>query len=713
MADHVKRRQISESVEGSLRRHGQTVVNHLMETGEKAFRERQYDLANAYVTVALSLQPVNLDILMRRVLILEKLAMYKEAYDEAQHMINLAPNDARGYLRAGRVLLAQDKASDAYSLFQASMNKVHSTDSRYQLLEVYRKRCSPQTKTFVSRLPYEVSRSIFRMLPLASLVQCTRVSKAWRHFTIHCPDLWRVIDLRDYPSRKRLPRNALAQCINRAFDPHATKSNGVRELWVGNKMTMYDVVDLLVAKDCKHLNVLYMSDSDLTNRIWTRMMIKNVCTNIAHLFLSHTDISIVDVMISAASLPNLTQLVLDGCSFGYAFSKNIKRFDLSGAENIAPSQYLTSTLPVIPFPKLQILGLSSIHDMSIFALVWLLCRCPTLTMLRTMHTGLTLTRIMVAVARYCPLLTYLEYSPVRSYPPIAFEPNQLPLMANMRTLRIHTEQDDDVLHTIFSQCYETLQQLSTTLNDENLLYLAQLGPIRLESLEIPISPGVTEDGLCTLLKVAPNLTLLDVSYNVDAVTDRVMDLLSTMKRLKTLRMFNCVQVSDKALLECARNSTSLRTFGIYQCQFTRSTIYTFVADVLSEGIIECPQDYIVKRKRHPRSSDQEMELNTLVDSICSTMQLDMEMEEAQQQQDQEQSQESTNLLEEEEDRNNNNNTMMVESTTVAIDETKSLDSSSNVLIKQCSSSVVEDDSPSLPWELEHILRNDDLWSIYI
>ncbi|KAI8340733.1 hypothetical protein BC941DRAFT_511031 [Chlamydoabsidia padenii] len=672
MADHVKRRQISEALEGSLDRHRQTVLIHLMETGEKAFRDRNYDLANAYTTVALSLEPTNLDILMRRVLILEKLTLYKEAYDESQYMINLAPQDARGYLRAGRILLAQEKTHEAHSLFQSALaTKVPPTDPRYHLLEIYRNRSSPQTKTFVSDLPYEVTRFIFRMLPLASLVQCTRVSKSWRQFTIHCPDLWRIIDLRDYPSQKRLPRNALAQCLGRAVDAHATKSNGVRELWVGNKMTMYDVVDLLVAKDCKHLNVLYMSDSDLTNRTWTRMMIKDVCVNIAHLFLSHTDISIVDVMICGGSLPNLTQLVLDGCSFGYAFSKNVQRFDLSGAELITPSQYSISTLPATPFPKLQILGLSSIHDMSIFALIWLLYRCPALTMLRTMHTSLTLTRIMVAVARYCPSLTYLEYSPVRAYPTVAFEPNQLQLMAHMRTLRFHTELDDGVLHTIFDQCHGTLQQLFACLNDNNLIYLAHLGSSQLETLEIPISPGVTEHGLCALIKAAPKLNLLDVSYNADAMTDTVMTLLSTLPHLKVLRLFNCVQVSNKALLDCARTSSSLRTYGIYQCSFDRTTIQSLVVDILPEGVIECPQDFIIKRKRMIRTQKEEKELEKLVDDICAAINLDIDMAETQEQVD-----------------------MVIESGQ-----------------QQSTSSDVMDDT--LDGNLKYILRKDDLWSPYI
>lgn len=256
MVHHVKKRELSAMKEGSVERHKKTVITHLMETGEKAYRERQYDLANAYTTIALSLQPFDLDIIMRRVLILEKLSMFNEAIDEAYHMISLAPMDARGYLRASRVLLAQDKRVEALTLLETALKKVSLTDHRYHLLEIYKRRSQPQAATFVTRLPYEITRNIFKSLPINSLIRCTQVCKSWNQFIVHCCDLWRIIDLRDYPSQKRLPRNALAQCINRAIDLHSTKNNGISELWVGNKMTMYDVVDLLISKDCRNLSVL-------------------------------------------------------------------------------------------------------------------------------------------------------------------------------------------------------------------------------------------------------------------------------------------------------------------------------------------------------------------------------------------------------------------------------------------------------------------------
>ncbi|CAO3641001.1 unnamed protein product [Cunninghamella blakesleeana] len=651
-----------------------------METSEKAYRERQYDLANAYTTIALSLQPTDLDIIMRRVLILEKLSMFNEAIDEAQYMISLAPMDARGYLKAGRVLLAQDKRAESYSLFENALKKVPTSDRRYRLLEVYKKRSKPQVITFVNQLPYEITRNIFRSLPINALVQCTRVCKSWNQFIVHCSDLWRIIDLRDYPSQKRLPRNALAQCINRAIDLHSTKNNGINELWVGNKMSMYDVVDLLISKDCRNLTVLYMSDSDLTNRTWTRMMMRHICTNIAHLFLSHTDISIVDVMICGEHLPNLKQLVLDGCSFGYVFNNNINQFNFLGAENLTPSQYPLPNIPTTTFPNLQILGISSVHDMNIFAFIWLLYRCPNLTMIRIMHACLTLTRIIIALAQYCPLLTYLEYSPVRSHISIPFKPNQLPIMANMRTLKLDMEQDDDILHTIITQCHGSLQHLSAILNDKNLLYFSHLNLFHLENLEIPACPSITEHGLCIILKNLPNLKLLNVSYNADAVTDQVMIILSTMKKLKTIRIFNCIQVTDMALLNFVQQSVSIYTLGLYQCNFKRETIEALVFDIFSKGIIECALDFIVKTKKKVITDKQKKELNELVDKIYASMHSDIDYEIEQQSQE---------VTQPEINNNNSNNTLM------------------NPMKE------VEDDCLFENNTLKDILRVDDLWSIYI
>lgn len=373
---------------------------------------------------------------------------------------------------------------------------------------------------------------------------------------------------------------------------------------------------------------------------------RNICTNIAHLFLSHTDISIVDVMICGEHLPNLKQLVLDGCSFGYVFNNNINQFNFLGAENLSPSQYPLPNIPTTAFPKLQILGISSVYDMNIFAFIWLLYRCPKLTMIRIMHACLTLTRIIIALAQYCPLLTYLEYSPVRSHISIPFKPNQLPLMANMRTLKLDMEQDNDILHTIVTQCRGSLQHLSAILNDRNLLYFSHLNLLQLENLEIPASPSITEHGLCTILGSLPNLMLLNVSYNTDAVTDEVMGILSTMKKLKTIRMFNCIQVTDMALLKFVQQSTSIYTLGLYQCNFKRETIEALVFDILPEGIIECALDFIVKTKKKVITDKQKKEFNELVDKIYSSMHSDINYELEHQPQEETLSQTNTN--------NNNN-----------------------------------------------------------
>ncbi|ORX59417.1 RNI-like protein [Hesseltinella vesiculosa] len=624
MADPVQRRKISQEREGSVKRHCSVVVNHLMEAGEKAYRDRNYDVANAHTTVALSLQPANLDILMRRVLLLQRLGMSNEALDEADAMMTLAPTDARGYLRAGQVLMVLEKPVEALRVFRTALEKVPTSDRRYGLLQIYRQRCLPQPPSFVNLLPYEVTRNIFALLPLTGLVPCTRVCRAWRQFIIHCPDLWRSIDLRDSPIQKRFPRNALAQCVDRSIDPNGTRANGLRELWVGNKMSMHDVVDVLVSKECKDLSVLYMSDSDLTGRVWLRMQLKQLCLNLEHLFLSHTDISIVDLMVTGETLPNLTQLVLDGCAFGYAFSKNIKPFDLSGAENVEPSQYTNKqALTQAPFAKLRILGLSSVNDMSIYALVWVLCRCPHLTMLRTLATRLKLTLVVLAMAQYCPDISCLEYSPLRDYTPLPFEPNQLRPLPNLHTLRCYSEHDDQVTNTILSQSHPSLQQMRMILNDSNLLFMSQLPFQQLTTLSI-LGKDISELALAALLKTLPGLAALDVSFNVEAVTDAVLNVVSaTATKLHTLKLGGCVQITDQGLLTCASRLTStLSRLEISGCRLSRKTISMLVLDLMVSGVLECPAEVMVKRKpaTYPDMTlHQRAEFNNVINTVFTSI----------------------------------------------------------------------------------------------
>ncbi|KAI8072776.1 hypothetical protein BC940DRAFT_123508 [Gongronella butleri] len=376
-----------------------------------------------------------------------------------------------------------------------------------------------------------------------------------------------------------------------------------------------------------------LSDSDLTGRIWARMMLKQLCMNLEHLFLSMTDISIVDVMVSGASLPNLTQLVLDGCAFGYAFSKNIASHDLSGGAQVVPSQYNNSqpsAMGVVPFPKLQVLGLSSVNDMSIYALVWLLVRCPSLSMLRTLNARLKLTLVLLAVGQYCPQIKYLEYSAMSHYTPMPIDDAQLTLLPHaLQSLRCRAKQDDAVLHSLLARCAPSLQYLSTVVADTTLYFMSARPWPQLNVLEIPLSVDVSEMALTAAIKAFTHLTHIDVSYNQTAVTDAFLVALgASCPSIQVLRVAGCTQLSDAAMAECTLQLDQLHTLGLFGLDLTRKTITHIVLDggLRAGGIIECPHDIIVQRTpaSYPPSMPPHLthHFETLIDAIFYAMRAD-------------------------------------------------------------------------------------------
>lgn len=87
--------------------------NQLKEKGNALIKEGQYeDAVNCYTT-ALKSDPSNHTILSNRSLAYFKLGKFKEALDDANKCINVAPKFGRGYLRKATVLNSLNMESDA------------------------------------------------------------------------------------------------------------------------------------------------------------------------------------------------------------------------------------------------------------------------------------------------------------------------------------------------------------------------------------------------------------------------------------------------------------------------------------------------------------------------------------------------------------------------------------------------------------------------
>ena len=87
--------------------------NQLKEKGNALIKEGQYEHAVNCYTTALKSDPSNHTILSNRSLAYFKLGKFKEALDDANKCINVAPKFGRGYLRKATVLNSLNMESDA------------------------------------------------------------------------------------------------------------------------------------------------------------------------------------------------------------------------------------------------------------------------------------------------------------------------------------------------------------------------------------------------------------------------------------------------------------------------------------------------------------------------------------------------------------------------------------------------------------------------
>ncbi|KAF2228315.1 hypothetical protein BDZ85DRAFT_278168 [Elsinoe ampelina] len=154
-----------------------------------------------------------------RVAIHEKLGDHDAALKDAKILIRQFEKDARGYLRAARILHHMDKPNNAVLIFERGLKMVPETSNGYNsMLDKHKKlvllllpntKCDPFT-----RLPLEIVEMVLLQLSFRQRTMCTSVSKSWRRLLHTLPGLWTDLDL----SRAIKPVNTsfINTCINRS-----------------------------------------------------------------------------------------------------------------------------------------------------------------------------------------------------------------------------------------------------------------------------------------------------------------------------------------------------------------------------------------------------------------------------------------------------------------------------------------------------------------
>jgi tetratricopeptide (TPR) repeat protein len=218
-----------------------------------AFKENKYRESVALFTRALSLNPNHITIIDCRAASYEKLNELDLALQDAANIIKIAPGEARGYLRAGKVLSLQQKYKQAAKIYKRALTRVDTQDKRYQqILSIKaiaeRKASPPPCHDFMKILPYDVISLIFSMLSFDRRIQCTGVSQTWRGFALGWSGMWRDLDFGD----KKVSYTTIKNYLSYAQGRH------IRRLAMmdADQSRMKKILQLLIDENCQYIEVL-------------------------------------------------------------------------------------------------------------------------------------------------------------------------------------------------------------------------------------------------------------------------------------------------------------------------------------------------------------------------------------------------------------------------------------------------------------------------
>lgn len=219
----------------------------------QAFTDNKFKEAVSLFTRALTLNPNHVILLDCRAVCYEKLDQVKFALADAATMVNVAPKDARGYLRGGKLFANQKKFTKAIGLYKHALQKVDPKDARFQLILELKEKAEkatkpPQTMNIMDKLPYDVNAIIFSYLSFDRRVQCCAVSQNWRNFALQWSGMWRNLEFENH----RPSQNIIKRYLSYAQGRHV-RSFSIHN---ANRNTIQNILQSLVDENCQYLETL-------------------------------------------------------------------------------------------------------------------------------------------------------------------------------------------------------------------------------------------------------------------------------------------------------------------------------------------------------------------------------------------------------------------------------------------------------------------------
>jgi tetratricopeptide (TPR) repeat protein len=225
----------------------------VFQDARQAFINNQFKEAVSLFTRALTLNPNHATLLDCRAASYEKLNELDQALRDAILIVKTAPNDARGYLRAGKLYSLQNHYEKAIRVYTRALKQVDPKDSRYPLIHNMKQaaekaKTPPPKKDPITALPYDVNSIIFSYLSFDRRVQCTAVSRSWRNFALTYSGMWRDLEFGNRKVSQGTVKKYLQYCQGRhvrSFSIHNA-----------NRNAMKNILQSLIDENCQYIERL-------------------------------------------------------------------------------------------------------------------------------------------------------------------------------------------------------------------------------------------------------------------------------------------------------------------------------------------------------------------------------------------------------------------------------------------------------------------------
>ncbi|EGR47672.1 uncharacterized protein TRIREDRAFT_108530 [Trichoderma reesei QM6a] len=230
------------------------------------------------------LNPLHLQALNYRSGTFEKVPDIRRAQADARRMMDIAPRSPEGYLRAAKLLRAENKSLEAFNVLTEGILACLEGPFEPEHLRILDKARNPLKLKYAkvdplgsflslswmstAHLPFELIWNIFGRMDLAALCPCLRVSKSWRRLLAGPASVpyWRSLLFTGASNpRKPVPVRALRRLLSYS-------SNDIRELLVedGRRFVLdrrkFDII-LKAGTNLEHLEISNPSDALIVTQV--------------------------------------------------------------------------------------------------------------------------------------------------------------------------------------------------------------------------------------------------------------------------------------------------------------------------------------------------------------------------------------------------------------------------------------------------------------